>query len=424
MSVFGGVEGLGKLLRDLRRGAGDVVDGVIPHQMSAADLFREAVGSEVIEAGQLLIRGMRDTTGYGEPEVGERFGQGWRRFSEATETLSSAMPGDWEGAGADAYASANRRQAARTNTVALLDRSVQTVLAREAYQVTYHRDKMDDQSNHLADLSWVTFALEFAGPSGRAIKYAIELAAVQAALSICSVELNELSRETGENAAQLRQAVQLYTEAAAGAPSADDTDLFTPLPPPPPPSPDDDPARRPSDRAERAPTDVTGTGGYVVPPRANFGAPGAVSGNPAGIEAAPSPLAPPLSGPPAAAPPASAPPASPFTPPPTSDSALGLLASMLAPLGALLAGGPSQSAAPATTGQSATTPTAAPNTDDDRRDGENPRAKEPKRDSESGDEPKPEATADEDVVAGPVPVEDNRDAGRPSVPPAATRPQD
>jgi EspA/EspE family len=414
MSVFGGAEGLGKLLRDLRRGAGEVVDGVIPHQMSAADLFREAVGSEVIEAGQVLIRGMRDTTGYGEPEVGERFGQGWRGFNKATETLSSAMADDWEGAGADAYATANRRQAGRTNTVALLDRSVQTVLAREAYQVTYHRDKMDDQSNYLADLSWVTFALEFAGPSGRVIKYAVELAAVQAALSICSVELNDLSRETGENAAQLRQAVQLYTEAADGAQSTDDTDLFTP-----PPRTGDDPARRPSDRAERAPTDVTGPGGSAAPPRSNLGARGTVSGYSAGIGAAPSSFAPPLS-----APSAAAPPASPFTPSPTSDPALGLLASMLAPLGALLAGGLSQPAAPAATGQSATPQTAAPNTDDDRRDDEGRRAMEPGRDSES-DEPKPEAGVDEDVVAGgPVPVEGNRDAERPSVPPAATRPQD
>lgn len=419
MGVFGDAEGLGKVLRDLRRGAGDVVDGVIPHQMSAADLFRQAVGSEVIEAGQLVIRGMRDTTGYGDPEVGERFGQAWRRFNEATETLSSAMPDDWEGAGADAYATANQRQAGRTNTVALLDRSVQTALAREAYQVTYHRDKMDDQSNYLADLSWVTFALEFAGPSGRAIKYAIELAAVQAALSICSVELNDLSRETGENAAQLRQAVQLYTDAADGAQSADDNDLFTP-PPPPLSRPGEDPARPPRDRTERAPTDVGGPGGYVAPPRVNFGAPATASGNPAGIGATPASFAPTLS-----APPAAAPPASPFTPSTMSDPALGLLASMLAPLGALLAGGLSQPAAPATTGQSAATPTAAPNTDDDGRDDEDRRAKEPKRDSESDDEPTPEAAADEDVVAGgPVPVEGGRDAGRPSAPPAATRPQD
>ena len=419
MSVFGGAEGLGKLLRDLGRGAGDVVDGVIPHQMSAADLFREAVGSEVIEAGQLLIRGMRDTTGYGEPEVGERFGHGWRRFNEATETLSSAMPDEWEGAGADAYSTANRRQAGRTNTVALLDRSVQTVLAREAYQVTYHRDKMDDQSNYLADLSWVTFALEFAGPSGRAIKYAIELAAVQAALSICSVELNDLSRETGENAAQLRQAVQLYTDAADGAQSADDNDLFTP-PPLPLSRPGEDPARPPCDRTQRAPTDVSGPGGYVAPPRANLDSPGTASANPAGIGSTSSSFAPPLP-----APPAAAPPPSPLTPSTMSDPALGLLASMLAPLGALLEGGLSQPAAPATTGRSATTPTVAPNTDDDRRDDEDRRAKEPKRDSESDDEPTPEAAADEDVVAGgPVPVEGSRDAGRPSAPPAATRPQD
>ena len=79
---------------------------------------------------------MRLTTGVGEPENGDRFGQGWSRFNDAGETLTSAFPNDsWAGAGANAYADQNRAQTGRTNTVALLDRGVQTVIAREAYQV-------------------------------------------------------------------------------------------------------------------------------------------------------------------------------------------------------------------------------------------------------------------------------------------------
>ncbi len=133
--------------------------------------------------------------------------RGGPRFNDASETLTSAFPNDsWAGEGADAYIGQNRAQAGRTNAVALLDRGVQTVIAREAYQVAYHRDKLDDQSNFLADLSYVTMALGLVPGYGKAMKATVEAAAVQAALSICSLELYELSREANQNAAELQQA--------------------------------------------------------------------------------------------------------------------------------------------------------------------------------------------------------------------------
>jgi hypothetical protein len=110
-------------------------------------LLKRVAGSEILDAGQLVIEGMRLTTGFGEPENGDRFGQGWSRFNDAGETLASAFPDDsWSGAGASAYVDQNRTQTGRTNAVALLDRSVQTVIACEAYQVKYHRDKLDDRA--------------------------------------------------------------------------------------------------------------------------------------------------------------------------------------------------------------------------------------------------------------------------------------
>jgi hypothetical protein len=161
---------------------------------------------------------MRLTTGIGEPEDGERFGQGWSRFNHAGDTLTSALPDDsWAGAGANAYVDQNRTHAGRTNTVALLDRGVQTVIAREAYQVKYHRDKIDDQSNFLSDLSYVTVAMGLVPGVGKAMKAATEVAAVNAALDICSLELYQLSRETNQNAAELEQAIGLYEGVAQTA---------------------------------------------------------------------------------------------------------------------------------------------------------------------------------------------------------------
>ena len=42
----------------------------------------EAIGSEILEIGQLMISGMRRTTGSEKPDNGERFGHGWSGFND------------------------------------------------------------------------------------------------------------------------------------------------------------------------------------------------------------------------------------------------------------------------------------------------------------------------------------------------------
>lgn len=236
MGVFGELQGHGKAfwsvgvsglngVGEFVRSTGDLVGlgsvanvgqriAGLGQKLPDSKLLRDGTGSEILDAGRLVIDGMRLTTGVGEPENGERFGQGWSGFNDAGETLSSAFPDDsWAGAGANAYVDQNRTQTGRTNTVALLDRGVQTVIAREAYQVKYHRDKLDGQSNFLADLSYMTKALALVPGYGKAMKATVEAAAVNAALEICSLELFELSREANQNATELQQAVGLYADA-------------------------------------------------------------------------------------------------------------------------------------------------------------------------------------------------------------------
>lgn len=171
-----------------------------------------AFGSPILDAGQAAIAGMRLTTGWDDPDRGDPFGHGAARFTRAGEAVNSASPGeDWNGAGAQAYETVNRRQVSRAQSMAMLDRSAQTVIAREAYQITYHREKLDDQSNYLGDLSYLTWPLGLAPGAGKAMKAAVELSAVSAALSICSAELYQLSQETSENAAELTELVGQYS---------------------------------------------------------------------------------------------------------------------------------------------------------------------------------------------------------------------
>jgi len=384
MGVFGVFTGLGKAFWDLgfNRGRGNMID---------SKRLKEAAGSEILDGGQKVIEGMRLTTGAGEPENGDRFGQGWSRFNDAGETLTSAFPNDsWAGEGADAYIDQNRTQAGRTNAVALLDRGVQTVIAREAYQVAYHRDKLDDQSNFLADLSYVTMALGLVPGYGKAMKSTVEAAAVQAALSICSLELYELSREANQNAAELHQAVGLYADAAATAPPPTRTGSPSPAPPPPPGG-----GAPPQGQVRQGPAD----GGRVV--QAPATAPGPTPNSAASPQ------------PPAAA-------QLPTMPAAPADG-LAQLGAALAPLGALLAGA-AQPAAQTPPAAPVAAPAAAKKStkkkDDENQEDEDKAA--PGRDEGEAERAPVDTEADADPALLHAPTTITLNADRPPTPPATT----
>ena len=238
----------------------------------------EAIGSEILEVGQLMISGMRRTTGSDDPDNGERFGHGWSRFNDVDGTLETTAPNDsWGGAGSDAYADQNTRQRLRSETMASADRVVHGVLAREAYQIDYHRKKLDGQSNFLGDLSYATFPLQFIPRYGEAAKAAIELTAVSGALQLCALELYHLHSEVNQNAAELQQAVGRYSGVADGAELAGvDFD-----PPPPPPG-SGWPRVTPIERSKRKPSPPVDTGPPAGPP-----APSTTTPPPAGGGGAP-----------------------------------------------------------------------------------------------------------------------------------------
>ncbi len=202
MVVFGGPQGSGK---------GD------------AATSNGLVGGQLLDAGQLLIAGMRRTTGSGDPEQGEVFGQAALQFGGAEQTVSAAVPGaDWEGGAARAYAERNRRQADRAASMAVLDRGVQTVIAREAQQVRHHRENLDSQADHLATLRRTTESIALIPGVGEALKAAVELTAVNAALSTGTTELHQLAREVDENASALQQIADEYAVLAEQPTTAGD----------------------------------------------------------------------------------------------------------------------------------------------------------------------------------------------------------
>ena len=199
-----------------------------------AEMLLDVVGSDLLDYGQSVITGMKNTTGQGDPERGDVFGQAQSTFNGVNGTLESAVPDNgWDGAGSYAYADQNTRQQLRSEAMADADHQVHKVLFREAAQITLRRGYLDDQYNFLANTSYVTFPLQFIPRYGEAMKMAIEIGALQTALGETYHQMNQLQSEVAQNAAELQQAVGRYSGVADGAELPRDAVNFDPPPPPP-----------------------------------------------------------------------------------------------------------------------------------------------------------------------------------------------
>ncbi|MDT5327011.1 MAG: hypothetical protein QOF25_4163 [Mycobacterium sp.] len=247
--------------------------------------FLRAANAPILDSGQLVIAGMKLTTGLGEPEDGERFGRGGARLHDADATLRSAEPtANWSGAGANSYSVQNVEQLARTRAMAAADHQVHGVLATEAFQVRLHRDRLDDWYNWLADVGLVTFALGLLPDVGQGLRAVADVQAVLVAVGRSSSELYQLSSEVGANAAALQQLVGRYENVGQTANLSQRGADQNPPPPPSAPheqSPPDGPGDKDSEdtpttpRSEQPP----GNPGQFVAPTQTSGGPGSGGGS-------------------------------------------------------------------------------------------------------------------------------------------------
>lgn len=298
----------------------------------------DVIGSDLLDFGQLIIAGMKMTTGEGEPEVGFVFRDGRPGFTKAGETLRSAVPDDrWVGAGSRAYADQNTRQQVRSEAMADADEAVFAVLLREAIQIKARRNTLDDQSDLLAKTSYATFPLQFIPRYGEAAKLAIEGGVLQSALQVCAFALYQLHSEVSANATELRQAQGRYAAIADGADVPGDVVDFNPPEPPTGGGPPHPAPAGPSPDTGEGDAGGGATGGGGPGPAGGGG--GGASGGTAMPAALPQP-APQLDLPQSvapAAPPAPAAPA-PTTGMPAPGGAAGAVASVVAPLAGLVTG--------------------------------------------------------------------------------------
>jgi hypothetical protein len=177
----------------------------------------EPAGSDLLDYTRSIVAGLKNTTGAGDPDNGEVFGQAQATFDAVNEALQSATPAGWEGAGSYFYMEQNARQQLRSEAMAEADHVVHTVLQREADQIALRRGHLDDQCNFLADAGHVMLPLQFVPRYGQAMKLAVEIAAVQTSIGECRHKMNVLHAEVAQNAAELQRTVGRYSAVADGA---------------------------------------------------------------------------------------------------------------------------------------------------------------------------------------------------------------
>lgn len=192
----------------------------------ATNFFASKVGqrlirtarSPILAAGQQTIESMKHSTGVGDPENGQRFGQGADKVSAVGQVLASAFPDDsWNSGGASAYAIRNTEQVGRAQTMLGLDNMVAGVLSAEAGQIAAARDSLDEHSDWLGAMSLLTTSAGIIPGFGTAAQLSAEFAMVAKAVGDSSGDLRTLRGHVDQNAAVLRTAAAQYETLAGGA---------------------------------------------------------------------------------------------------------------------------------------------------------------------------------------------------------------
>ncbi|WP_236055610.1 EspA/EspE family type VII secretion system effector [Mycobacterium sp. SM1] len=178
----------------------------------------EAAETPIIDAGLFAIETMTELCGSGEPDTGEKFGDGQARFNSVGEVLGSAFPDDsWEGTGSQAYVAQNTRQQDRARTMADADVSVKQILSCEAGQVRETRETLEHEAILLRAFIPPAVAALAIPVFGEEISLGIQIGAVAGILPVCEAQMLQMSADANNNAQQLQQAIGLYREVASTA---------------------------------------------------------------------------------------------------------------------------------------------------------------------------------------------------------------
>jgi hypothetical protein len=172
--------------------------------------------SKVLAAAQLLIEGMKKTTGSGTPCTGQEFRGSSKQVEDVVNTLIDAAPhaDRWDGTGSQVYNAMNASHRRLASDVRAADLEIACVIDTEAGQVTRTRKSLDDTSEGLTNYDLATMWMN-ATPPTRVLKFGLDCTAAAGALDVAGATMAVLVANSLENAARIRGPLQQYEDAAS-----------------------------------------------------------------------------------------------------------------------------------------------------------------------------------------------------------------
>lgn len=176
----------------------------------------ELAGSPILASAQVAIKGMKQTTGSGEPEDGADFKKSSAKYTEAGDLVFEAAPLEdrWNGTAAGAYKEKNEAHRSHTFGVASAEADMHRLIGQLAAQVTLTRENLDGHVQFLSDVDTATAWMN-AVPGGAMVKATTDLATATAVLAQATGDVAILTAESVSKAGEIRKTVDTYHKAAA-----------------------------------------------------------------------------------------------------------------------------------------------------------------------------------------------------------------
>ena len=182
----------------------------------------QAAATPIIAGGLRSIAAMSWMCGAPgtSPGDGTRFTNGADKFGSMLSPLDEASPTDsWQGVGSDAYAQQNEKQEKRAKAMTNLDNQVASIVSTQAVQVSETKTVLDVSATVLSYMIPVALAANTipVPPAGQAAQRAVEIGAVLGSVPRCVFSMTALANRASENAQQLEEKANEYTEIADDA---------------------------------------------------------------------------------------------------------------------------------------------------------------------------------------------------------------
>src|SRR5579875_683778 len=179
----------------------------------------------IIDAALLALTLMSLQLGFGDPDSGDRFGNGSTQFQQICEVLESAFPNGWEGAGSQAYTKQNTKQQGHAEIMAHADNMMHGIVQEEARQLTQTQTCIDVASDFLMVCIPAAIAMYAVPVVGPEMSLAFQTGVVAGAMPLPYARMTQMAFQAMQNAMQVQQVIGKYNEVAStarptGAPSA------------------------------------------------------------------------------------------------------------------------------------------------------------------------------------------------------------